>query len=317
MTAELGLERAPGALSPPFEARESEGGDPPNAWTMQDAPGRVVLVGAGPGDPDLLTLRGWRALQQAEVVLYDSLVDTRLLEGLSAQLVFVGKRCDRHAMSQEQITELLVRLAREGRRVVRLKGGDPGVFGRVGEEALSLAEEGVPFEIVPGVSSATAVPLVAGIPVTHRGLADAFVVVTAHRRNGELELSIPDYHARTTLVLMMARNTVREWRQELLARGYPRELPVAFISAGCSDRERVVTTTVRKAEDELRLADLDTPVLAVVGWVVPLRRRLGAARAAEEESLRVCHHQAASRELGDSNVCRRMDRDFEQPLRPR
>ncbi len=133
--------------------------------------GFVTLVGAGPGDPDLITLRGQRALEGASVVLYDHLVDARLLAGLAAERVFVGKRCGAHAMTQESIIALMIRLARRGERVVRLKGGDPSVLGRGGEEALALAEQGIPFDVVPGVSSATAVPFVAGIPVTHRGTA--------------------------------------------------------------------------------------------------------------------------------------------------
>jgi uroporphyrin-III C-methyltransferase len=142
--------------------------------------GYVWIVGAGPGAPDLITLRGWRALREADVVLYDSLVDPSLLDGLPAVRVFVGKRCGAHAIAQERIFELLARLALEGRRVVRLKGGDPSVLGRGGEEALRLTELGVAYEIVPGVTSATAVPVLAGIPVTHRSVADSFLVATAH-----------------------------------------------------------------------------------------------------------------------------------------
>lgn len=236
--------------------------------------GFVWFVGAGPGDPDLITLRGWRALEGADLVLYDSLVDLRLLEGLAAECIYVGKRCGRHSMTQAQIIDRLARFALAGHRIVRLKGGDPAVLGRVGEEALGLAALDVPFEIVPGVTSATAVPELAGIPVTHRGIADSFVVATAHRRTEELGLSIPVYSAETTLVLLMARATAAAWSSELQARGYPGELPVALISAGGSDRQRVVETSVSEALRDLREANLDTPVLAVVGWVVRLRSRL-------------------------------------------
>jgi uroporphyrin-III C-methyltransferase len=236
--------------------------------------GFVWFVGAGPGDPDLITLRGWRALQRADVVLYDSLLSPELLDASDAERVFVGKRCGRHAMPQPHIGDLLVHHATRGRRVVRLKGGDPGVLGRVGEEALQLTERGVPFEIVPGVSSATAVPEVAGIPVTHRGLADAFVVATAHRREGVHALSLPDYRPRTTLVLLMARAGAESWGRQLLLRGYPPELPVALVSQGCTERQRVVVTRVADAARDLLASQLETPLLAVVGQVVRLRARL-------------------------------------------
>jgi uroporphyrin-III C-methyltransferase len=247
----------------------------PRQQTPQPRIGCVWFVGAGPGDPDLLTLRGWRALQQADLVLYDSLVDTRMLAGLSAECVYVGKRCGRHSMPQEEINALLVKSARAGRRVVRLKGGDPAVLGRVGEEALELAERDLPFELVPGVTSATAVPMLAGIPVTHRGLADSFVVATAHRRSEEMSLSIPRYNAETTLVLLMARATAETWHAALVAGGYPHDLPVALVSAGSTPEQRVVITSVAAALRDLQAAELPTPVLAVVGRVVELHDRLG------------------------------------------
>ncbi|OFW00217.1 MAG: uroporphyrinogen-III C-methyltransferase [Acidobacteria bacterium RIFCSPLOWO2_02_FULL_68_18] len=215
-------------------------------------------------------------LQQADVVLYDSLVDRRLVEDLDAELVFVGKRCGRHSMPQEAITELLVRFALEGKRVARLKGGDPTVFGRTGEEALRLAQFGIPFEIVPGVSSAVAAPALAGMPITHRGLADGVSVLSAHRQAHDPELSIPPYHPRTTLVLLMALQTVETWSPQLLERGYPADLPVAFVSAGATTRQRVVVTTVSHAAADALAAGLESPTLAVVGRVVGLREKLAA-----------------------------------------
>ncbi len=240
--------------------------------------GYVWFVGAGPGDADLITLRGWRAMQEADVVLHDSLIDSALLVGLDAELLFVGKRCGRHSMSQKEITELLVDQALQGRRVVRLKGGDPAVLGRLGEEALGVADAGIAFEVVPGVTSATSVPELAGIPVTHRGLADSFVVVSAHRCNEGSELSIPAYRARTTLVLMMARSTAPQWQQQLIREGYPHELPVALVSRGATEEQRVVLTSVRFAATDLEKSGLETPVLAVVGQVVSLHARLGSRR---------------------------------------
>jgi uroporphyrin-III C-methyltransferase/precorrin-2 dehydrogenase/sirohydrochlorin ferrochelatase len=246
---------------------------------MPNARGFVALVGAGPGDPDLITLRGWKALQQASVVLYDNLVDPRLLDGLGADRIYVGKRCGAHAMPQERIISLMISLARKGGRVVRLKGGEPGVLGRAGEEALALAAHDIPFDIVPGVSSATGVPIVAGIPVTHRDVADSFLVATAHRRADRTDFSIAAYHPRTTLVLLMARSSAPLWRDQLLAQGYPPTLPVAFVSAGCTDRERVLVTCVQDAAKDVWREGLGSPVLAVIGRVVELRERIRPARA--------------------------------------
>ncbi len=172
---------------------------------------------------------------------------------------------------------------------MRLKGGDSSVLGRVGEEALVLAERDIRFEIVPGVSSATAVTSTAGIPLTHRGLADSFVVATAHRRadrcSGDRDFSIPSYAASTTVVLLMAGGTVAEWAEQLSRSGYPPNLPVGLISAGCTERERVVETNVADVATDLERAGLETPILAVVGWVVTLRRRLagGLARLAPDQ----------------------------------
>lgn len=247
--------------------------------------GFVWFVGAGPGDPELLTLRGARLLRGADVVLYDALVHPAVLDEVRGQLVDVGKRCGRHSMQQDEISALIADFAAQGQRVVRLKGGDSSVLGRVGEEALVLAERNIPFEIVPGVSSATAVTSAAGIPLTHRGLADSFVVATAHRRDGSGDFSIPTYATRTTVVLLMASGTVADWSEQLLRSGYPAELPIALISAGCTERERVVETNVAAVEEDLEQAGLETPVLAVVGWVVTLRGRLsaGLARLAPDE----------------------------------
>lgn len=236
--------------------------------------GKVVFVGAGPGDPELITLRGMRALQEADVIFYDSLVDRALLDGLKAQLMFAGKRRGRQSMDQEEINRMLAHQARKGRNVVRLKGGDGAVLGRLGEELLHLAEHGIPFEVVPGVTSSTAAPIFAGIPVTHRGLADSFAVVTAHRRENELAVSVPPYNPSTTIILMMALSTTEVWQKRLLEQGYPGHLPVAYISAGGTRKQQVLVTTVGQALADIAAANLDTPVLAVVGSVVTLRAKL-------------------------------------------
>jgi uroporphyrin-III C-methyltransferase len=236
--------------------------------------GRVRFVGAGPGAPDLITVRGLRALQQAEVVLYDALVDPELLEDLDAELIYVGKRCNNHFRTQDETNALLAEMAGKGLEVVRLKGGDPGVLGRVGEEALYLAERGIDFEIVPGVSSATSAPLCAGIPVTHRGIADSYVLATAHRRKGEeVGFSIPAFNERTTVLLLMPVKTTPLWQQALLNKGYPADLPLAFITRGSCEDQRVLVSTVANAAHDAEAAAITAPTMVVVGNVVSLRRQ--------------------------------------------
>lgn len=241
---------------------------------MESKAGKVVFVGAGPGDSELITVKGLKALQAADVVFYDSLVDRSLLEGLNARVTLVGKRSGHHSMPQQDINRLLAQQARKGKNVVRLKGGDCSVLGRLGEELLYLAERNIPFEIVPGVTSATAAPVFAGIPLTHRGLADSFVVATAHRGGDDQAISIPPYNPSTTVVLMMALATAEIWRENLLALGYPADLPVAYVCAGSTTMQKVLVTTVEEAVRAIEQTSLTTPVLAVVGKVVALREKL-------------------------------------------
>ena len=236
--------------------------------------GYVWFVGAGPGAPDLITLRGWKALQAADVVLIDSLVNPQLVEELDCEIIDVGKRCGAHAMAQEDINLLIASQARQGRKVVRLKGGDPSVFARLGEELLHLVGEGIPYEVIPGISSSTAAPLFAGIPVTHRGIADSFLVMTAHRKLDETDFSIPPFHPTTTLVLMMSVGTTSIWRDQLLEQGYPAEWPVAFVASGTTSSQRVLVTTVGRVVEDLEQSGLRPPALAVVGKVVELREKL-------------------------------------------
>lgn len=236
--------------------------------------GFISFVGAGPGAPDLITVRGYRALQNADVVLYDSLVELSALEEIKAELIFVGKTSGHHSLPQEEINALLSKLGLEGKRVVRFKGGDPSVFGRVGEEALHVSSQGIPFEIIPGVTSSIAGPMYAGIPVTHRGVADNFVVVTAHRNMDESDFSIPEYNSKTTLVLMMARGTVEIWREQLLERGYPKHHPIALVTSATSSKQQVVVTTVDDVAKDAVFYNVGMPTLAVAGNVVKLRKKL-------------------------------------------
>ena len=245
-----------------------------NGNSLQDAIGLVTFVGAGPGDPELITRKGWSALQAADVVLYDSLVDARAVAEVPGELIYVGKRCGNHAMPQEKINDVLARHALAGYQVVRLKGGDGAVLGRLGEELLYLAEREIPYEVVPGVTSATSVPAFAGIPVTHRGLADSFTVITAHRREDDGHFSIPPFSPTTTLVLLMSLGTTPQWCSQLLSKDYPAKLPVAFVSSGGNVDQRVLVTTIQDAAAELAEARLPSPALAIVGQVVTLREKL-------------------------------------------
>ena len=228
----------------------------------------VALVGAGPGDPDLLTLRAARLLAEADVVVHDALVGDGVLALIptSAERIDVGKRPGRPT-PQELISALLVELARQGKRVVRLKGGDPFVFGRGGEEAEALAAAGVGFEIVPGISSSVAAPAAAGIPVTHRGVSAAFTVVTGHRRAGE-----PDVDWRSlagvggTIVVLMGVSRRAEIAAELIAGGLDPSTPVAAIESATTTRQLVG----RWRLDDLADADVRSPAVIVVGPVAAL-----------------------------------------------
>jgi uroporphyrinogen III methyltransferase/synthase len=249
--------------------------------------GKVWLVGAGPGDPGLITVAGLERLRQAEVIVYDRLVSPRLLEHAreDAELIFMGKVAGKGAHDQAKINELLVEKAREDRRVVRLKGGDPFVFGRGGEEAEALRAAGIPFEVVPGVTSAIAVPAYAGIPVTHRGLASTFAVITGHeacpersRRDPGKDESAIDWGrlatATDTLVLLMGVKTLPEIVEKLIAGGRPAETPVAVIQSGTTPDQRTVTGTLADIVQRVREAKLQPPAVTVVGEVVRLRETL-------------------------------------------
>lgn len=233
-------------------------------------PGWVYLVGAGPGAADLMTLRGLALLHSAEVVVVDALVDPALLQGLRAELIDAGKRAGAHGMKQSEINNLLVRLGKAGKAVVRLKGGDPMVLGRAGEEVAALVAADVPFDVVPGVSSALAAPTLAGIPLTLRGVADGFAVISAHRQDGALPIW-PTFAPQLTLVVLMGVASRARWLGELLRAGYPPDLPLAWVTwAGRDEQIRIVTTLAQA------LADADGPVpqspsVAVLGAVVDQR----------------------------------------------
>jgi uroporphyrinogen III methyltransferase / synthase len=239
--------------------------------------GRVYLVGAGPGDPGLMTVRGLDVLRRADVVVYDRLVNPVLLEEAPRHAVrrFAGKRCGRHELEQPAINRLLVAEARRGHEVVRLKGGDPFVFGRGGEEAQALAAAGIPFEIVPGVSSAIAVPAYAGIPLTHRAIASSFAVVTGHEEDGRADGRVDWSHlagAVDTLVVLMPAQNLRRIARELVTHGRPPDTPVALIRWGTTEAQETCVTTLGEVAGGG--ATPSPPVVAVIGHVVSLREAL-------------------------------------------
>ena len=252
-------------------------------------PGTVALVGAGPGDPDLLTVRGLRMLQQAEVVVHDRLGTEALLACVAdtCELIDAGKAPGRHGMDQDEISDALIHHARRGKRVVRLKGGDPFVFGRGGEEALALAEAGIAFEVVPGVSSAIAVPAAAGIPVTHRGLARTVTIASGHD-----DPASPAARARWhalgavpgTLVLLMAMSNLDRIAAALIDGGRPADEPAAAIQWGTTADERRVTATLGTIASACRAQGLGNPAVVVIGPVVAIGELLASTiRAAEDD----------------------------------
>jgi uroporphyrin-III C-methyltransferase/precorrin-2 dehydrogenase/sirohydrochlorin ferrochelatase len=260
---------AEAALASEIE-REAAGGD--------IAPiGEVYLVGAGPGDPDLLTFRALRLMQKADVVLYDRLVDPSIVDLVrrEAERIYVGKRRNDHTLPQEEIGDLLVRLAREGKRVLRLKGGDPFIFGRGGEEIEKLADHKIPFQVCPGITAAAACSAYSGIPLTHRDHAQACVFVTGHGKNGPVDL---DWNAlirpNQTVAIYMGLGHLEELTQAFVAHGADPDLPAAVVDNGARVNQRVVTGTLRTIAANARAAALRGPTIIIVGTVVALRDKL-------------------------------------------
>lgn len=236
---------------------------------------RVHLVGAGPGDPGLLTVRAAELIASADDLVVDALVPPALYQDSPARVIYVGKRSGRPSIVQSEIDEILVRLALEGRRVVRLKGGDPGVFGRLAEEIVALAEAGVEFEIVPGVSSASAAAAALGIPITERDVADRWVVVTGQRRGGSgphgnsqpVTSTLPAWDDRQTVVVLMGLGRLADLVAEAFRLGYPAELPVAVVSRATLTNQRSVCAPLDEIVDAVAEADLKTPATLLFGRV--------------------------------------------------
>ncbi len=238
--------------------------------------GVVWIVGAGPGDPGLLTLKGRECIENADVICHDALIHKAVLDFARSQceLIYVGKKSGAHAFTQARINAILAEQARLGKRVCRLKGGDPFIFGRGGEEALYLHEQGIPFVIVPGVSAVSAVPAYAGIPVTHRGCADSLRVVTGHEI---MEAETRGYwreagSERGTLVVMMGLHHIGEITERLIAHGMGGDTPAAVISNGTLPEQRVVEAPLGVIAQCAQQASMDTPALLVIGNTVRLRQ---------------------------------------------
>ena len=270
---------AEAALAGDFDAAERRLAREIELWALERASpaGEVYLVGAGPGDPDLLTFRAFRLMQKADVVLYDRLTDVRSLDLVrrEAERVYVGKRPDDHESPQEQISALLVRLAKEGKRVLRLKGGDPFLFGRGGEEIETLAEHGIPFQVCPGVTAAIGASSYAGIPLTHRDHAQACVFVTGHGKDGRIDL---DWAAllqpRQTVAIYMGLRNLAPLAREFVAHGASPDMPAAIVDNATRPSQRVVVATLGTLAAAAAKAGLRGPSIVIVGTVVSLREKL-------------------------------------------
>ncbi|MDP8568040.1 siroheme synthase CysG [Methylophilus aquaticus] len=245
----------------------------------EDSPlrGEVYLVGGGPGDPDLLTFRALRLMQQCDVCVYDKLVSAEVMELVrrDAELIYVGKSRDQHTLPQEEINALLARLALEGKRVLRLKGGDPFIFGRGGEEIETLMQHGVPFQVVPGITAANGVSSYAGIPLTHRDYAQACLFITGHLKDGSLDL---DWQAmarpQQTVVIYMGLVGLAQICERLMVEGVSPQMPVAVIQQGTTHKQKVVVSTLEHLAADVEKAGLKPPSLTIIGEVVNLRARL-------------------------------------------
>lgn len=243
----------------------------------QSQAGTVYLVGAGPGDPELLTLRAARLLGSADVVVYDNLVGNGILDLArpGAERIYVGKQKDNHTLPQHEINALLVRLAKQGKQVVRLKGGDPFIFGRGGEELEVLAEEGIRYEVVPGITAASGVSCYSGIPLTHRDYAQSCIFTTGHLKDGSLNLDWEILaHPRQTVVIYMGLGALPEISQQLIAHGRNANTPAAVVQQGTTIHQRVACGTLETIAERVAEQNFKSPCLIIVGEVVTLQEKL-------------------------------------------
>lgn len=256
-------------LARAIEQAASTGAEPPR--------GEVYLVGAGPGDPDLLTFRALRLMQKADVVLYDRLTDEAVMNLVrrEAERIYVGKQPDDHELPQEEISALLVRLAKEGKRVLRLKGGDPFIFGRGGEEIEALAAENISFQICPGITAATGAAAYAGIPLTHRDHAQACIFVTGHGKDGKVALDWRTLlQPRQTVAIYMGLRNLDALTRELIAHGADHDLPAAIVANATRSTQRVIVGTLGALAAKAHETELSGPAIIIIGTVVTLRDKL-------------------------------------------
>ncbi|HRW02623.1 MAG TPA: uroporphyrinogen-III C-methyltransferase [Tetrasphaera sp.] len=280
-TGELPVARHRHPAQAPVEMSIGPRRDLDSAPSTEQSAGRVVLVGGGPGADDLITVRGRRLLTQADVVVTDRLGATGLLDQLPqrTKIIDVGKTPGHHPVPQWEINEILVREAKEGQLVVRLKGGDPFVLGRGGEEMLHCAAHGIPVDVVPGVTSAISVPAAAGIPVTQRGITASFVMASAHEGPEHVLAAARSAAPDATLVLLMGVSHLDETARGLMAAGRSPQTPVAIIESGWTERQRTTTTTLESAAADARAAGVRPPAVVVIGEVVGVREELLALEA--------------------------------------
>lgn len=252
--------------------------------TPPNKTGIVYLVGSGPGDLDLLTLRAARLIGEADAIVYDHLIPDGVLElaRADAQKTYVGKETSNHTVPQEELNLLLVRLAREGKKVVRLKGGDPFIFGRGGEEIETLFEFGVPFEVVPGVTAAAGCASYAGIPLTHRDYAQTVTFATGHLKDGTINLDWPALaRPNQTAVFYMGIGGISEICQQMMAHGLPPTHPAAVVQHGTTPRQRVLTADLATLPELVKAAGITSPALIIVGTVVKLHAKLAWFKATQ------------------------------------
>jgi uroporphyrin-III C-methyltransferase/precorrin-2 dehydrogenase/sirohydrochlorin ferrochelatase len=239
--------------------------------------GEVYLVGAGPGDPDLLTFKALRLMEQADVVVYDRLVSAEIVDlaRRDAEKIYVGKQRNNHSLPQQSINELLANLAKAGKRVVRLKGGDPFIFGRGGEEIETLMAQGISFQVVPGITAASGCATYAGIPLTHRDHAQSCTFVTGHLKDGSINLNWQQLAAPyQTIVIYMGVMSLEKICAALITHGSPEDLPIAIVQQGTTVHQRVITGTLATLPTKVASQDIQSPSLIIIGTVVSLHDKL-------------------------------------------
>ena len=239
--------------------------------------GEVFLVGAGPGDPELLTLRALHLIQKADVCIYDNLVSKEILELVrrDAHMIYAGKLRNNHTIEQKEINQLLVNYAKKGLRVLRLKGGDPFMFGRGGEEISELMTQKIKFQVVPGITAASGVSAYAGIPLTHRDYSQSCIFITGHEKNGKLNINWSNLiHENQTIVIYMGLNSLPVIVQNLIDSGMRKNMPIALVQEGTTEKQKVMVSTISRVISKTLKSDIQSPVIIIIGEVVKLRKTI-------------------------------------------